>query len=186
MSLKVYKRKIKTLLTLIGIIERKVEVVKAINTKYIGTNLIEDNDLVSIGERVSFGGNVLLYGTAPIEIGDDTMVAYHAIFHTSTHDYTDHPMWTKRIDRPIKVGKHVWIGTRAIILAGVIIGDYAVVAAGSVVNANVPKGAIVGGNPARILKYREKEMYLKEQAIYERDEAIITPLSYLKNDCKLK
>lgn len=186
MSLKVLKRKIKTLLTLIGIIERKVEVVKSINPKYAGTTLIEDNDFVSIGDRVSFGGNVLLYGTAPIEIGDNTMIAYHVIFHTSTHDYTDHPMWTKRIDRPIKVGKHVWIGTGAIILPGVIIGDYAVVAAGSVVNANVPEGAIVGGNPARILKYREKEMYLKDQLIFERDEAAITPLSYLENNCKMK
>ena len=48
----------------------------------------------------------------------------------------------------------VWIGFRAIILSGVEIGQGAVVAAGAVVTKDVPPYAIVGGNPARIIKYR--------------------------------
>jgi len=64
-------------------------------------------------------------------------------------------MWHQRIDRPISVGRHVWIGVGSIILPGVVIEDYAVIAGGSVVDHNVPKGAIVAGNPARIIKYRD-------------------------------
>ena len=54
----------------------------------------------------------------------------------------------------IAVGNDVWIGAKAVILSGVTIGDGAVVAAGSVVTRDVPPYAIVGGNPARIIKYR--------------------------------
>ena len=52
------------------------------------------------------------------------------------------------------IGHDVWIGTAAIVLAGVKIGNGAVVAAGSVVTKDVPAYAIVGGNPAKVIKYR--------------------------------
>lgn len=52
---------------------------------------------------------------------------------------------------PISIGDQVWIGTGATILAGTSIGNQAVVAAGSVVTADVPSGVVVGGNPARII-----------------------------------
>lgn len=53
-----------------------------------------------------------------------------------------------------KIGNDVWIGCNTTILPGVEIGNGAIVAAGSVVTKSVPKYAIVGGNPARIIKYR--------------------------------
>lgn len=55
---------------------------------------------------------------------------------------------------PVKIGNDVWIGTRAMILDGVTIGDGAIVAAGAVVTKDVPPYAIVGGVPAKIIKYR--------------------------------
>ena len=55
---------------------------------------------------------------------------------------------------PVRVHKEAWIGTGAIILSGVTIGEGAVVAAGSVVTRDVPAGAIVAGNPARVIKQR--------------------------------
>lgn len=54
-----------------------------------------------------------------------------------------------------RIGNDVWLGANAIITAGCSIGDHAVIAAGSVVTKNVPEYAIVGGVPARILKYRK-------------------------------
>lgn len=57
----------------------------------------------------------------------------------------------------IKIDDDVWIGYRATILSGVHIGQGAVVAAGSVVTKNVPAYAIVGGNPAKIIRYRFEE-----------------------------
>jgi virginiamycin A acetyltransferase len=55
---------------------------------------------------------------------------------------------------PITIGSDVWIGTKSIILSGVTIGHGAIIAAGSVVTKDVPPYAIVGGNPARLIKYR--------------------------------
>jgi acetyltransferase-like isoleucine patch superfamily enzyme len=53
---------------------------------------------------------------------------------------------------PVTVGDRVWIGCRATVLKGVTIGDGAIVAAGSVVTRDVPPQALVGGNPARVLR----------------------------------
>ncbi|RUW28200.1 CatB-related O-acetyltransferase [Mesorhizobium sp. M4B.F.Ca.ET.215.01.1.1] len=81
----------------------------------------------------------------------DTAANYalqHQLFKTkSTFEYL-------RTNGPIKLGHDVWIGTDAIVLSGVTIGDGAVIAARSVVARDVPPYAIVGGNPARIIKYR--------------------------------
>lgn len=63
------------------------------------------------------------------------------------------PPWRKR-GTENEIGNDVWIGANAITLQGVTIGDGAVVAAGAVVVKDVPPYAVVGGNPARILKYR--------------------------------
>jgi len=55
---------------------------------------------------------------------------------------------------PIVVGNDVWIGANAIITSGVHIGDGAIVSGGSVVTKDVPPYSVVGGNPARVIKYR--------------------------------
>ncbi|WP_457095916.1 CatB-related O-acetyltransferase [Lysobacter sp. P5_B9] len=59
--------------------------------------------------------------------------------------------------RPVKIGNDVWIGARAIVMGGVAIGHGAVVAANSVVTKDVPPYAIVGGVPARVIRYRFSE-----------------------------
>ena len=155
-----------------------------LNFKFSGTRVAGKIELIKIGENVSFGGDVLLYANASIEIGDNTMIAHHVMFHTSTHDYNDHPMWTKRIDKPIKIGKHVWIGTGAIIIPGIIIEDYAVVGAGSLVTSNVPEGAIVAGNPARIIKYRDKSTYLKVPEIINSNQISIVLEGFSNKYCR--
>lgn len=69
--------------------------------------------------------------------------------------------WTKTSSfeeyKEIHIGNDVWIGTRVLIMGGVKIGNGAVVAAGAVVTKDVPPYAIVGGVPARIIKYRFSE-----------------------------
>lgn len=54
----------------------------------------------------------------------------------------------------VKLGNDVWIGSRAMILGGVTVGDGAIVGAGAVVTKDVPSYAIVGGVPAKVIKYR--------------------------------
>jgi maltose O-acetyltransferase len=56
--------------------------------------------------------------------------------------------------RAVSIGNDVWIGTRVIILPGVRVGDHCIIGAGAVVTKDVPDWAIVGGNPARVIRYR--------------------------------
>jgi acetyltransferase-like isoleucine patch superfamily enzyme len=63
---------------------------------------------------------------------------------------------------PTTVGNDVWVGARAIILDGVVVGDGAIVAAGAVVSKNVPPYAVVGGVPARTIRYRFDSEVIEE------------------------
>lgn len=73
--------------------------------------------------------------------------------------YEDMPTESKG---KIQIGHDVWIGTKSIILSGVKVGTGAVIGAGSVVTKDVPSFAIVGGNPAKIIKYRFSEQVGKK------------------------
>ena len=68
-------------------------------------------------------------------------------------------------ERPIHIKKGVWIASGSIILAGVTIGENAVIGAGSVVTKDVATNAIVVGNPARLIKYINRELSLFEKII---------------------
>jgi len=152
------------------------------DSRFTGTIVeAENKDLINIGQYVSFGGKVLLYANAPISIGDGCMIARGTKILTSTHDHHVHPMWRFRIDRPVKIGSHVWIGLAAIILPGVIIEDYAVIAAGSVVTANVPRGSIVAGNPAMIIGQRDPNVFENSQYDIKSDY----PGKIIKKDFKM-
>lgn len=80
----------------------------------------------------------------------------------------------KRIS--VVIGNDVWIGARATILEGVTIGDGAVVAAGAIVTKDVPPYSVVGGVPAKIIKYRFDEETIKkllELKWWEKDQTWI-------------
>lgn len=101
-----------------------------------------------------------------ITIGDGTILAHEVQIFARNHmfdadDLHYIPYDTRNMEKPVVIGKYVWIGARVTILPGVTISDGAVIAAGSVVTKNVPKGAIVGGNPAKILRYRKLDIFDK-------------------------
>lgn len=97
----------------------------------------------------SFVGRVELSVHASLLIGSNVCVNDGAKILTASHDVLD-PQWPT-VARPIEIGDHAWIATHALILLGVKIGRGAVVGAGAVVTKDVPDGAIVAGNPARLL-----------------------------------
>jgi acetyltransferase-like isoleucine patch superfamily enzyme len=63
---------------------------------------------------------------------------------------------------PVVIGNDVWVGVGAIILSGVTVGDGAIIAAGSVVTHDVPPYAIVGGIPAKVIRFRFSEQQIKK------------------------
>ncbi|MFL5754303.1 MAG: CatB-related O-acetyltransferase [Bacteroidia bacterium] len=103
----------------------------------------------------------------PIRIGSFCSIARNVTFQEFNHDFTrltsyfvNHNMLGKSTREdivskgPIIIENDVWIGTHSIILSGVRIGTGAVVAANTVVAKDVPPYAIVGGNPAKVIKFR--------------------------------
>lgn len=110
-------------------------------------------DQIEIGEHCSIAYDSFWVAGAGIKINDHVVTGHRVEFYTSDHDLDD-PAISRR-DAPIIIEDHVWIGSRAIILKGVAVGRGAAVAAGSVVTKNVPPFALVGGNPARIIRMRD-------------------------------
>lgn len=86
-----------------------------------------------------------------IQIGDMTDIAPGVLIRDSD-GHILLPRTENSMSSPIIIGNNVWIGSNAIILKGVNIGDGAVIAAGSVVNKDVPPCCLVGGVPARIIR----------------------------------
>lgn len=107
---------------------------------------------LKIGENVCINAFVHIWANAPVQIGDNTMIASHVQITTSTHDYNFYPMRSKRIDVPVTIGRNVWIGSGAIIFPGVNIGDNSVIGAGSLVNKDIPPNSIAYGMPAVVKK----------------------------------
>ncbi|MDF0729403.1 sugar O-acetyltransferase [Pseudomonas entomophila] len=106
---------------------------------------------ISVGKNTFMNFNVVILDVLPVHIGEDCQIAPAVQIYTA-----DHPMDPEvrrtglESGRPVTIGNNVWIGGGAIILPGVTIGDNAVVGAGSVVTRDVPAGAVVVGNPARV------------------------------------
>jgi maltose O-acetyltransferase len=111
---------------------------------------------VSIGNHSMMGQDSIIGSTAEVEIGNDVMMGPEVIIYTSNHGMeAGTPMRLQPLRcAPVRIGDDVWIGARCIILPGVTIGDGAVLAAGAVVTSDIPANGIVGGVPAKVLKYR--------------------------------
>ena len=99
-------------------------------------------------------------GTAKIIIGNYVHTGANVMIIAFNHGFDSISIPTilqDYYDASVIIDDDVWIGGGAIILAGVHIGKGAIIAAGAVVNNDVPDYAIVGGVPAKILKYRKKD-----------------------------
>lgn len=111
---------------------------------------------ISIGAWTTVGYYTFLFATEEITIGENCLIAPFCYFVDANHGL-HRDMLIREQDlsvSPIKVGNDVWLGVRATVLRGVTIGEGAVVAAGAVVDSDVPAYAIVAGNPATVREYR--------------------------------
>lgn len=121
---------------------------------YIGENCTVN---AQIGKYCSIASNVnTVRGSHPTKDWVSTHPAFFSLNKQCGMTYSYEQRFAE-FKSPIVIGNDVWIGDSALIMDGVCVGDGAVVAAGAVVTADVPPYAIVGGVPARIIRYRFSE-----------------------------
>ena len=107
---------------------------------------------LTLHHRACLGDGAEAYSLSRIELHEDVTIAQEAYLCTGTHDFTQPhlPLQTA----PIVVGRGAFVGARAFVLPGLTLGPRCIVGAMSVVTRDVPAGAIVAGNPARVLGQR--------------------------------
>ena len=119
---------------------------------YAARGRITLGDNVFVGDFTSINAN-----DAQVSIGDNVAIGPMVVVQGANHrfDNMDIPIVEQgHVASFVVIEDNVWIGAHAVILPGVRISSGAVVAAGAVVNKDVPANAVVGGIPAKILKYR--------------------------------
>ena len=122
---------------------------------------------IEVGNNVRFGERSCIHGHGGLTIGNNVRFGPEVFVWTMTHNYyapKKLPFDDIDFKRPVNIGDNVWIGAKVCIIPGVSIGEGAVVAMGANVTKDIPPCAVVGGNPAKILKYRDVEVYNKLKA----------------------
>lgn len=117
---------------------------------------------LNIGEGTVLNGRCLINAKGGVSIGRYCHIGSGLTIYSSNHNYKS----TKKIPydevdvaRPVSIGNAVWIGASVSICPGAQIGDGAVIGMGAVVRGIIPRGAIVVGNPACVIGYRDIELF---------------------------
>lgn len=125
---------------------------------------VHHSSVIHSPERIKRGKNVFpgdspgnyINASAGIEIGDYSNIGPNVGLISANHDTVDNSRHTDV--GPLKIGRFCWIGMNAVILPGVQLGDFTIVAAGAIVTDSFPDGyCIIGGNPAKVIKQQNKE-----------------------------
>lgn len=107
------------------------------------------NFFIGKGSTINEGAFLNLRGS--IKIGCRVHISPYVQIHTGTLTLNSNPKTHQCAD--VKIDDDVWIASGAIILSGVSVGAYSVVAANSVVTKDIPPGVLVAGSPAKVIRY---------------------------------
>jgi maltose O-acetyltransferase len=110
---------------------------------------------VRVGRNTRINRRCCIDARGPLSIGDNVSVSAEVTILTTQHAWRQahFPLET----RPVVIEDHVWLGMRAVVLPGTVIGRGAVVAAGAVASGNIPPLSVVAGVPARVVAQRPEE-----------------------------
>lgn len=126
-----------------------------------GCSLLADGGgKITIGHRCALNMNVIVNSeiNGEIVIGNNVLIGPNVVMRSTNHTYSSPNLliWQQgHTPDKIVICNDVWIGANSTILAGVTIGEGAIVAAGAVVTKDIQAYSIVGGVPAKILKWRK-------------------------------
>lgn len=134
------------------------------NLAYNGGAIIDHTTSLRVPGNISLGSGVVIGeycclwsgDKSRIIIAEDTIFGPFVMIFSSNHGiFRDQSMKTQpHHQADVVIGPGCWLGAGSIVTAGVTIGEGAVIAAGSVVTKDVPPYAVVGGIPAKVMKYR--------------------------------
>ena len=128
------------------------------------TSTVVNSENIDCGIETSPGyspGNYI-QAIGKITIGDYTQIAPNVGIISANHDVHDN---REHIVQQVSIGKYGWIGMGAIILPGVELGDFTIVAAGAVVTKSFPDGyVVIGGNPAKIIKKLDRSKCIENRS----------------------
>ena len=111
---------------------------------------------IEIGDHSELGTRCMIHSN--VKIGNHVIMGPDVKIYSRNHGYSslEVPIQLQgRIQESTTIGDDVWIGANAVILPGVSVGDHVVIGAGSIVTKDIPDYAIVGGNPAKVIKLRK-------------------------------
>jgi len=138
-----------------------------LTTKNIGKNFycepscrVNKNTTIKDDVRLN---NLKISGTANVSIGNGVIAGFDCLIISDSHNYNGEylPYDFTYISKGVEIDDFVWLGAKSIILPGTTIGEGVIIQAGSVVHGVIPPLSIVGGNPAKVFKHRNKEHYYK-------------------------
>lgn len=124
---------------------------------------------VHFGKNVYANFNLTLVDDTHIYVGDYTMFGPNVTIATAGHPIC--PELREKglqYNMPVHIGKNCWIGSNAVILPGITIGDNVVIGAGSVVTKNIPSNVVAVGNPCKVLREvgeHDRKYYYKDREI---------------------
>lgn len=116
---------------------------------------------VYLGSHVYANFNLTCVDDGKIYIGDYTMIGPNVVIATAVHPVS--PTLRSnglQYNLPVHIGKNVWIGSGAMIMPGVTIGDNTIIGAGSVVTKDIPSNVIAFGNPCKVNRNITEDDYL--------------------------
>lgn len=112
---------------------------------------------ITLGDQVEINSQTIIDGTGSVELGARSLIGPGVRIISYQHRFDDQrPIREQASDPlPIRIDRDVWIGANAVIMAGVSIGEWAVIGAGAVVSKDIPAWAIAVGVPARVVRFRQ-------------------------------